>query len=282
MAAVAADRHLLIGLLALQTGLIDQAALAKHLPRLDQGRRPDPWPTTSSPRAISTSAPSPLAGGLGRGPVARHGGDVERSLATITAGRSTRESLAQLGDADIDVSIARLDPGSTQVTAGGPRLTLPATPSARPPPTGNGTASSDHMPTASWALVFVALDTELHREVALKQILDAHADDPSSRQRFVREAEITGGLEHPGIVPVYGLGTYGDGRGRPCYAMRLIRGNSLRRAIELFHADSSLKTDRGRRLPRAARCFASSWTCAMPSITHTAGGSCTETSSRPT
>jgi hypothetical protein len=32
--------------------------------------------------------------------------------------------------------------------------------------------------------VFVAMDAELHREVALKQILDAHADDAMSRQRF--------------------------------------------------------------------------------------------------
>jgi eukaryotic-like serine/threonine-protein kinase len=66
--------------------------------------------------------------------------------------------------------------------------------------------------------VFVALDAELNREVALKQILERHAHDPLSRQRFVIEAEVTGGLEHPGIVPVYGLGTYGDGR--PYYAMR--------------------------------------------------------------
>ena len=71
--------------------------------------------------------------------------------------------------------------------------------------------------------VFVALDAELHREVALKQILDNHADDPISRQRFLLEAEVTGGLEHPGIVPVYGLGTYGDGR--PYYAMRFIKGD---------------------------------------------------------
>jgi serine/threonine protein kinase len=82
--------------------------------------------------------------------------------------------------------------------------------------------------------VFVALDRELHREVALKQILDHHADDPASRQRFLNEAEITGGLEHPGIVPVYGLGAYGDGR--PYYAMRFIRGDSLKQAIERYHA----------------------------------------------
>ena len=42
--------------------------------------------------------------------------------------------------------------------------------------------------------------------------LQHHADDPASRQRFLLEAEITGGLEHPGIVPVYGLGQYADGR----------------------------------------------------------------------
>src|SRR5581483_7522596 len=93
--------------------------------------------------------------------------------------------------------------------------------------------------------VFVALDGELHREVAVKQILDRHADDPISRQRFLLEAEITGGLEHPGIVPVYGLGTYGDGR--PYYAMRFIRGDSLKEAIERFHSDWSLKREPGRR-----------------------------------
>src|SRR5262249_22870777 len=56
---------------------------------------------------------------------------------------------------------------------------------------------------------------------------------------------ITGGLEHPGIVPVYGLGSYGDGR--PYYAMRFIRGDSLKEAIEQFHADAGLKSDAGRR-----------------------------------
>ena len=91
----------------------------------------------------------------------------------------------------------------------------------------------------------MALDSELHREVALKQILEKHADDPVSRQRFVAEAEITGGLEHPGVVPVYGLGT--DAGGRPYYAMRFIKGDSLKEAIERFHEDEALKTDPGRR-----------------------------------
>jgi tetratricopeptide (TPR) repeat protein/tRNA A-37 threonylcarbamoyl transferase component Bud32 len=93
--------------------------------------------------------------------------------------------------------------------------------------------------------VFVALDTELNREVALKQIIEAHADDAMSRQRFLLEAEITGGLEHPGIVPVYGLGA--DTAGRPYYAMRLIRGESLKEAILHFQSDPTVRSDPGRR-----------------------------------
>jgi len=89
--------------------------------------------------------------------------------------------------------------------------------------------------------VFVAQDSELPREVALKQIQSHHANDPVSRERFVREAEITGGLEHPGIVPVYGLGTYLDGR--LYYAMRFIRGETLREAIGRFHADDGPSRD---------------------------------------
>jgi serine/threonine-protein kinase len=82
--------------------------------------------------------------------------------------------------------------------------------------------------------VFVAEDTELHRHVALKEIQPRHAENPASRERFLTEAEITGGLEHPGIVPVYGLGTSADGR--PFYAMRFIKGETLMEAAARFHA----------------------------------------------
>ena len=70
--------------------------------------------------------------------------------------------------------------------------------------------------------------------MALKQIQEAYVDDRVSRVRFIQEAEITGGLEHPGIVPVYGLGT--DANGHPFYAMRFIRGESLKQAIAGFRA----------------------------------------------
>ena len=81
--------------------------------------------------------------------------------------------------------------------------------------------------------VFVAYDGKLHREVALKRIQQTHAADATSCQRFLREAEITGRLEHPGIVPVYDLVAAADGL--PSYAMRLIQGETLKEAIERFH-----------------------------------------------
>src|SRR5262249_54559530 len=66
--------------------------------------------------------------------------------------------------------------------------------------------------------VFTARDTELNREVAVKRIKSRYADDDASRRRFLTEAELTARLDHPGVVPVFGL--VNDVRGRPCYAMR--------------------------------------------------------------
>jgi eukaryotic-like serine/threonine-protein kinase len=87
--------------------------------------------------------------------------------------------------------------------------------------------------------VYIAVDGELNREVALKEIQEKHGGQTESQLRFVFEAEVTGGLEHPGIVPVYGLGRYADGR--PYYAMRFIRGDSLKAAIEKFQKSPEVK-----------------------------------------
>jgi Flp pilus assembly protein TadD/tRNA A-37 threonylcarbamoyl transferase component Bud32 len=93
--------------------------------------------------------------------------------------------------------------------------------------------------------VYEAWDTELDRPVALKRIKDSHADNPDRRRRIRREAEITGWLEHPGVVPVYGL--VQDEGGQPCYAMRLIEGESLQEALNRFHAADRPGRDPGER-----------------------------------
>lgn len=73
--------------------------------------------------------------------------------------------------------------------------------------------------------VWVARDEEIGRSIAIKGIKPKFVDVPEVRWRFLQEAELTGQLEHPGIVPVYAIGQWPDGR--PFYAMRLIRGQSL-------------------------------------------------------
>jgi serine/threonine protein kinase len=93
--------------------------------------------------------------------------------------------------------------------------------------------------------VWLAQDQELHRDVALKRIQSRYRDDVESRRRFLLEAEITGRLEHPGVVPVYGL--YQGGDGQPCYAMRFIHGQTLQEAIKHFHEADTPGRDPGER-----------------------------------
>ncbi len=82
--------------------------------------------------------------------------------------------------------------------------------------------------------VWVARDEDLGREVALKELRPLQAADPDARRRFVREAQVTGQLEHPNIVPVYEM-SYGPDDGQPFYAMRLIQGRTLREAVAAYH-----------------------------------------------
>jgi serine/threonine-protein kinase len=94
--------------------------------------------------------------------------------------------------------------------------------------------------------VWRAEDEELHREVALKRIQERHRSNTESLRRFVREAEITAKLQHPGVVPVHGLGR--DADGRLCYAMRFVEGGTLDDALKRFHeADRQPGRDPGER-----------------------------------
>ncbi|CAN5221173.1 hypothetical protein BH11PLA2_BH11PLA2_17380 [soil metagenome] len=83
--------------------------------------------------------------------------------------------------------------------------------------------------------VYRARDENLGREVALKVMLGP--GEEHRRRRFEREANITGQLQHPGIVPVYGTGV--DDRGRPCHVMRFVSGPTLAEAIEEFQKSKS-------------------------------------------
>jgi len=73
-------------------------------------------------------------------------------------------------------------------------------------------------------VVYAANDLTLDREVAIKMVLGGDNDQTS--QRFVRESKITAKLPHPGIPPVYNLGTLPNSN--PFLVMKLIRGQTHR------------------------------------------------------
>jgi serine/threonine-protein kinase len=89
--------------------------------------------------------------------------------------------------------------------------------------------------------VLTAHEDELERLVALKRIRPDRLHE-AARRRFLREAAITARLQHPGIVPVYGLGHDADG---PFYTMPLIQGQTLQEAIDAFHGDKPQVRDPG-------------------------------------
>ncbi|HEU4405334.1 MAG TPA: serine/threonine-protein kinase [Polyangiaceae bacterium] len=74
--------------------------------------------------------------------------------------------------------------------------------------------------------VLRARDERLGRPVAIKELISPTAD---ASARFVREATITGRLQHPGIIPIYEAGRWPGGK--PFYAMKLVEGRTLAEAL---------------------------------------------------
>jgi serine/threonine protein kinase/tetratricopeptide (TPR) repeat protein len=79
-------------------------------------------------------------------------------------------------------------------------------------------------------LVLRGRDIDLDRDVAVKVLREQHAGRPELARRFLEEAKISGQLQHPGVVPVYALGTLGDRS--PYFAMKLVRGQTLARLLD--------------------------------------------------
>jgi tRNA A-37 threonylcarbamoyl transferase component Bud32/tetratricopeptide (TPR) repeat protein len=85
--------------------------------------------------------------------------------------------------------------------------------------------------TGGLGRVWLARDTAVGREVALKTLRPEYAGGRTARERFVREARVTGQLEHPSIVPLYDLAEGDD----PYYVMRFVSGRTLSDAAADYH-----------------------------------------------
>jgi WD40 repeat protein/serine/threonine protein kinase len=238
MSSASSDRNLLFGVLALQMDFLDRDALIVGLHAWVLDKQRSLGDILVAQRVLNPDERD-LLDALVQKHLARHQDDVEKSLAAVAVSTPLRRELHRLPDADVQASLSRLPTPARPAEPG-----LLTTTTAEIQRVGE---SRYHVlrPHDKGGIgeVFVALDGELNREVALKEMQEQHAGDAHSLVRFVREAEITGGLEHPGIVPVYGLGQYADGR--PYYAMRFIRGETLKEAIRKHHAGQTDWTLRG-------------------------------------
>lgn len=91
--------------------------------------------------------------------------------------------------------------------------------------------------------IYRAVELPLNREIAVKVIYHSSASDAENRVAFLREAEIIGRLDHPGVVSIYTVGETLDGR---CfYTMPFLSGGSLEQSIDHYHATSpdSIRAD---------------------------------------
>ncbi len=82
--------------------------------------------------------------------------------------------------------------------------------------------------------VFLAEDTKLKRQVALKFLPPQFASDKEFKARFTREAQSAAALKHPNIVTIYEVSEY---NGRPFFAMEHVEGQSLRDHIKSNELD---------------------------------------------
>ncbi len=227
------DRNLLFGSLALQACLIEAAQLAEACASWARGpeRRladrvvDEGWLTEDDRREVER---------LMERVIRRHGGDARAALGAV-AGAEARDAIRGADDPAVRESLSSLPPAAgyvlveTLLPPGGPQAPGSARPS-RP----RYTLTRLHA-EGGLGKVWLARDHDLNREVALKEIRPAQSRHPEMWRRFLKEAQVTGQLEHPNIVPVYELARRPEDD-QPFYTMRFVRGRTLRRAIAEHHA----------------------------------------------
>src|SRR5262249_53587652 len=187
-------RDLLFGILAVQMGLLSLEALAEGVKARSRDESRTLRQILAGRGALSGRQQSLLETMVGEH-LAERGEDAPKSFAAVVTTGARPEGRDRLHDDDqrAGPGVRIIEPG-----VGVPRASRAGSVGM---PSSSGNRFRIICPHARGGLgeVYVARDEELHREVALKELQDRFAHNPRSRQRFLQEAEITGGLEHPGI-----------------------------------------------------------------------------------
>jgi serine/threonine-protein kinase len=216
------DRNLLFGVLALQADLVTPAQFAEACSAW-AARKDTALAYLLVQRGWLSPSDRADVEKLLQRKLAKHNGDARAGLAEVTTDH-VRQSLAGVDDADVRQSLAILTAPQGHV--------LLSTTAYTPQGSDRYTLSRLHA-TGGIGRVWLARDASLGRDVALKELRPERADQPALWARFLREAQITGQLEHPGIVPVYEVGRRPDEQ--PFYTMRFVRGRTLAEAARAYH-----------------------------------------------
>ena len=219
------DRNLLFGVLALQADLLDAARFAEACSAW-AGRKDTLLADLLVQRGWLTASDRADVEKLLQRKLTKHKGDARAGLAEVTSD-PVKRSLAGLDDADVRQSLA----GVTTPPPQG--MVLLATTAYEPEARDRYTLSRLHA-TGGIGRVWLARDAKLGRDVALKELRPERADNPVVWARFLREAQVTGQLEHPGIVPIYEVGRRPEDQ-QPFYTMRFVRGRTLAEAVAAYH-----------------------------------------------
>jgi eukaryotic-like serine/threonine-protein kinase len=224
MPPTAADSNLLFAVLALHADLISRdqfvAACSEWC-----GHKQSSLSAILCDRGWLTPADRDVVSHLVQRQLERHDGDARACLAEVTR-HDDRHSLAFIDDADLNQSLAGATPREQEPIVAS---TCNYVPESRD----RYTLSYLHA-TGGIGRVWLARDATIGRQVALKELRPERATTPDIRARFVKEAQITGQLEHPGIVPIYEIGKH-IADNSPFYTMRFVRGRTLKEALTAYH-----------------------------------------------
>jgi PAS domain S-box-containing protein len=216
------DRNLLLAALAIQTGVIDPEQFTEAC-RICWERPDESLKEVLTQRGWVQPEESSMLDVLLKRRLHEHAEDAKAALRQLPD--RVRRSLTALEG---------LDSGST--VAGSPPEDAFGRPNVANVAPALGTRYDFTLVHATGGIgrVWRAHDRELEREVAVKELQPEKAGNSKLAERFVREARLTGQLEHPGIVPVYELSSRADTH-EPFYTMRFVRGRALTSAIKAYH-----------------------------------------------
>jgi tRNA A-37 threonylcarbamoyl transferase component Bud32 len=217
-----ADRNLLFAVLALQADCLTQSRFVEAC-TLWASSKETPLPALLVERGWLTADERADIDRLLTRKLQKHAGDARAGLREVSNDH-VRQSLAGLPDPDVQASLASPPPAA--------HILLST--SAELPNEGERYTITRLHATGGIGRVWLARDSSLDRDVALKELRPERAANPAVWDRFLREARVTGQLEHPGIVPIYELGRRPSDN-QPFYTMRFVRGQTLREAVAAYH-----------------------------------------------